>query len=352
MTTTTSTPALLTQESAPVRDLATIRGYYTTVRTTIGKYLGDLGLYHPSTRTVRWDASIVHVDFQRAAIGIKKNSVKRTMLRDVMRGGTVPPVCLAEVSEQARNLIIDGLQRTHVEATGLKSLIAKENGDDVEPFIQEELQKIIALDQSPLSVDQFLARPFEYQLWRDLTPDEIVRLFILLNAGQQKVTPRHLLEVMGAQLRQMFSSWGLSNMTDRERREQQGRRGPDRQVEGVNVYRYEYVLDGLIAYLSRDPHVKTSQVLQGLASDGKLSVRDTSIEERITDIGAAECRSDLVWVFRDINEAMAAKYEEAIRSGSTRSCLLTRSRSRCSPHLALLATCQPRAQPSRTGRPS
>src|SRR5262249_31220484 len=67
--------------------------------------------------------------------------VARTMLRDVMRGGTVPPVCLAEVSEQARDLILDGLQRANVEATGSTSLIAKENGNDVEPFIQEELRR-------------------------------------------------------------------------------------------------------------------------------------------------------------------------------------------------------------------
>jgi hypothetical protein len=52
-------------------------------------------------------------------------------------------------------------------------------------------------------------------LWYDLEPDELVRLFILLNAGQQKVSARHLLEVERAQLSARFRSRGLRMMTER-----------------------------------------------------------------------------------------------------------------------------------------
>jgi hypothetical protein len=47
--------------------------------------------------------------------------------------------------------------------------------------------------------------------------------------------------------------------------------------------------------------VKTTTLLQELSRGG-------SLDERITDIDA-ECRADIVWVFRDLNQAMAAKYE-------------------------------------------
>lgn len=298
MSTISTTRAPAAHESEPVRDLATARGYYITVRTTVGEYLASLGLFDQASRRTNWDISIVHADFQRALIDIKKNGVKKTMLRDVMRGGTLPPVCLAAVEgdESLRPVIVDGLQRTHVELTATKALIAIEAGDELEPFVAQVLEGI-----HPLNVSEHLLRPFEYHLWHDLDPDELVRLFILLNAGQQKVSARHLLEVMGAQLSAMFQSWGLPMMTERQRREQVGRRGADRPIEGVNVFRYEYLINALIAYVDRNPHMKTTTLLQNLSQGG-------SLDDRITDIDT-ECRADIVWVFRDLNQAMASKYE-------------------------------------------
>lgn len=303
MLTTTTTRAPAARESEPVRDLATARGYYITVRTTVGEYLAGLGLFDPASRRTQWDIRIVHADFQRALITFQKNPVKRTMLRDVMRGGTVPPVCLAAVNgnESLRPVIVDGLQRTHVVLTATKAVIALEVGEDVEPFVSQVLQSIRDLNQNVLTVDEQLARPFEYHLWHDLDPDELVRLFILLNAGQQKVSARHLLEVMGTQLTSMFQSWGLPMMTERQRREQVGRRGADRPIEGVNVFRYEYLINALVAYVDRNPHMKTTSLLQDLS-------RGDSLDDRITDIDA-ECRADIVWVFHDLQQAMAAKYE-------------------------------------------
>jgi hypothetical protein len=57
-------------------------------------------------------------------------------------------------------------------------------------------------------------------MWRDLLPDELVRLFMILNVGQQKVSARHLLEVMGSEVRNMFEEWGLRLLTEREEKQQ------------------------------------------------------------------------------------------------------------------------------------
>lgn len=303
MSTISTIPAPQAFRSEPVRDLATARGYYVAVRTTVGEYLASLGLFDQASHRTTWDISVVHADFQRALIDIKKNGVKKTMLRDVMRGGTLPPVCLAVNGDDRdlRPVIVDGLQRTHVELTATKALIAHEAGEELEPFVAQVFQGISELRQCPLNVNDHLLRPFEYHLWYDLDPDELVRLFILLNAGQQKVSARHLLEVMGTQLSAMFRSWGLPMMTERQRREQVGKRGTDRPIEGVNVFRYEYLINALVAYVDRNPHMKTTTLLQDLSQGG-------SLDERITDIDA-ECRADIVWVFRDLNQAIAAKYE-------------------------------------------
>jgi hypothetical protein len=136
----------------------------------------------------------------------------------------------------------------------------------------------------------------------------------LLNAGQQKVSPRHLLEVMGAHLRAMFHSWGLPMVTQREHVENPGRRtkraaDSERPVEGVTHFRYEFLLDALGAYLSRNPHMKTSVLLQQSVDPAKLSVEDKSIDERITEIGDEVCKSDLLWVCRDLNQAMQDGYK-------------------------------------------
>lgn len=333
MTTTTADhPAPPVHTSGSVRDLATRNGTYTTVRTTIGNYLAGLNLFDPSTRMANWDASVVHVDFQRAAIDIKKNAVKRTMLRDLMRGGTVPPTVLAAMDhdEPRRPLIIDGLQRTHVGTISLISLLRLARGEPIDDFVRAEIEAIKQIGQRVLSVDEFLSRPFEYQLWQNLEPQELVRLFILLNAGQQKVSPRHLLEVMGAQLREMFRSWGLQMLTQREHienpRRRSRRRGADlallidldgdgaqktpidRPIEGVTHYRFEFLLDGLCAYIARNPHVKTSTLLQDSADTARLSVEERSIEERITEIGDEVCKADFLWVCRDLNRAIQEKY--------------------------------------------
>lgn len=312
------------QEGEPIRDLATKAGTYRMVRTTVGDYLGRLGLFNPDTMTGAWDVSVVNVAFQRATIDIKKNAIKRRMLRDLLRGGTVPPTVLAlrrtgnaedalAPRPEARDLIIDGLQRTHVVTVGAVILLKKTQGQIIEDFVCKEIAEMEQLGQKPLSLEEFLRRPFDFQLWSDLEPEEVVRLFILLNAGQQKVSPRQLLEVMGAQVRAMFESWGLHLLTERQERETPRRRTrraveEGRPISGITHFRYDLLLDGLCAYLARNPHIKTSMLLQDAGDVVKLSVEDKSVDERITEIGSEVCKADFVWACKDLNEAIKRKY--------------------------------------------
>jgi hypothetical protein len=302
------------QEGEPIRDLATKSGTYRMVRTTVGDYLTRLDLFDPATKNGGWDVSVVNVAFQRAVIPIRKNPIKRRMLRDLLRGGTLPPTVLVGRDDE-RDLVIDGLQRTHVAAVGVDALLKRARGKGAEDFIEEEIAAMERLGQRPLSVDELLARPFVFQQWRDLQPEELVRLFIVLNAGQQKVSPRHLLEVMGAHISTMFESWGLPMLTDRQERENPKRRGrrpanQEEQIAGITHFRYEFLLDGLCAYVARNPHVKTSALLQDAGDSVKLSVEDRSIEERITEIGSEVCRADFVWVCSDFNQVIKQKYTD------------------------------------------
>ena len=304
----------IVNENDFVRDLATKNGRYRMVHTTLGKYLTDLDLFDPKSKNGGWDAAMLNVPFQRAVIPIKKNPIKRRMLRDVLRGGTLPPTVLVRRPEE-RDLVIDGLQRTHVGAVAVQTLIKLARGEKAEDFIEEEISAMEKIDQAVLPLDELLARPFVFQEWRDLEPEELVRLFIVLNAGQQKVSPRHLLEVMGAHIRSMFDSWDLPLLTDRQEREnpkRPGRRPADEEqrAAGINYFRYEFLLDGLCAYVARDPHVKTSKLLQEAGDNVKLTVEEKSIDERITEIGSEVCKADFVWACRVLNQAIKLTYAE------------------------------------------
>lgn len=294
------------QRPSPIQDFATSDGTYILEQTTVGEYLKRLNLYDPNTHNANWDVSIVSSDFQRAILPIEKNPIKRRMLRDLMRGGTLPPIVLY-VREGQRPQIVDGLQRTHVETEALKALIALEAGESPkEAFAREELEAMKELGQSPLSVENFLQRPALLQQWYDLQAAELVRLFMILNVGQQKVSPRHLLEVMGRDLRRMFEEWGLRLLTEREEKEQPRRRRPRKDNAGDGVaFRYEYLLDGLYAYISRNPLVKTSKILQDEAETSTLA-----LDQRVTEIGSELCSADFVWVCRDLNAVILERYKD------------------------------------------
>jgi hypothetical protein len=237
------------------RDLSTEGGERATVKTTNGQYLEMLGLWDPMRRCATWNPDTLRMDIQRAAIVIERNPVKLTMVRDLMRGGLLPPTCLVEQhdpeEETLKRSVIDGLQRAHCKTISLIKLLDIEAGAELDEMGTGLADSIKAMGQKPLSVDEFLARPFEYQLWRNLTPGEVVRLFMLLNAGQQKVTPRHLLEIMLRPLQRLFAEWNVPLITERDRKVMGRRKKTDPVIEGQTVYSYERLLAGLAAYSIR-----------------------------------------------------------------------------------------------------
>jgi hypothetical protein len=290
------------------RDLSTERGERATVKTTNGQYLEMLGLWDPVRRVAIWNPDTLRMDIQRATIKIERNAVKLTMVRDLMRGGLLPPTCLVEESdaeEMLKRAVVDGLQRAHCKTIALIKLLDIEAGAELDETGTDLVDSIKAMGQRPLLVDEFLARPFEYQLWRNLTAGEVVRLFMLLNAGQQKVTPRHLLEIMLHPLQRLFAEWGVPLITERDRKVMGRRRKTDPVIEGQTVYSYERLLAGLAAYLDQDPHMRTKQLVETALDDTKWGA---GIESRMMQVGDETLKDDLSWVFLRLNEAMKTTY--------------------------------------------
>jgi hypothetical protein len=290
-----------------IQDLATRRGTYVMKSTTVGDYLKMLALYDVVNRNIRWDETI-HADFQRAVLPLAKNPIKRRMFRDLLRGSTVPPVVLYERDGQ-RPVIVDGLQRTNVMSEAMRTLLARERNEKLEKYAEIELASVAELGQEILPVEKFLERPVIYQLWRNLDPDELVRLFMVLNVGQQKVSPRHLLEVMASELREMFKSWELPLLSERQEKDlkqQKARVGDDRPVPGITHFKFEYLVDGLFAYVTRDPQVKTSKILQDTGDETPR----LSLDERIAEFGSEACKADFVWCCLDLNKVIKERYKD------------------------------------------
>ncbi len=210
-------PSKKTAGTTVHRDLATAEGEFQMLEMTMGDYLEMLGLYDPARRSFTSDQSL-STYFQRNPIPIEKNPIKRRMLRDLLRGGTVPPVVVYSYGEDAgrRPGVADGIQRTDVAVETAKVLHALETGESPTEYAQEELSEIAKLGQKPLTLDEFLARPFYVEEWRKLESDELVRLFMVLNVGQQKVSPRHLLEIIHDHMKDMFREWDIQLMTEKD----------------------------------------------------------------------------------------------------------------------------------------
>ena len=74
-------------------------------------------------------------------------------------------------------------------------------------------------------------------------------------------------------------------------------------IPGTTHLPFEYLLDGLYAYVMRDPQVKTREIVQE-SEQPKLA-----LDERITELGSEVCRDDFVWVCCDLNEPIQEKYD-------------------------------------------
>jgi hypothetical protein len=292
------------------RDLATVKGSHKIVEMTVKDYLTQLKVFDGTT-VRELDASVA-ASFQRGRLDIRTNAIKQRMLRDLLRGGTLPPLVIYDEGNGRSShwKIIDGLQRTDVLHAALKAILELESGQEVQPYVQKQLDEMKTLAQTRLNSDEFLVRPVIVQLWTDLQPDELIRLFMVLNVGQQKVSPRHLLEVIQPELRRMFEEWGLNISTFREEKEhpKRGRSSKEQEDETpdgekIQAFRFEYLINGLIAYATRDPQIKTSRVLQD-----DDSVFPEGLSERVTDIGSELCARDFKWVGTELNGYIQERY--------------------------------------------
>lgn len=286
-----------------VRDLATNTATWAVRQETVGEYLARFDVYDPAARTITPE-NIPDSVYQRAKIEISKNAIKKRMLRDLLRGGTLPAVVIVERAD-GRYEIADGLQRTHVLTIAAEGLLALERGEQPSREVRTQLKEMQDLGQSPLGLDAFLDQPLIEQVWNGLDSDEKLRLFMVLNVGQQKVSPRHLLEVAQNDVRATFEGWDIKLLTEREEKETprpRGRRPKDAPAAPkVAHYRYELLIDSLQAYVSGDPHIKTRKLVE----DGPSEKFDT----RITEVGSEACRDDFKWVCLELNDRIQERYE-------------------------------------------
>lgn len=290
----------------PATDRAT-GGRYWLGKTTVGGYLELLGVYKPKAGQLAWNPEVSVPGLQRALIRADKNAIKQAMFRDVLTGAILPPVTLYVEPGSDGSIVVwvlDGSQRTHVLfldaliAQNMKNILA--NYD----WMQGELEKLKAQGKEALSFDELMAQPVFLQIWSDfVSPSHIVRLFLLLNAGQQKVSSRHLLEVLGRQLQGMFDQWGIPWITERAQKE--GARL--RSVKGGSRrFGYNFLLTGLVAYLKGDQHIKTEMILTDRSDAGNF---DLDLDDKIQAAGDETCRRDFIWACLELNRAIADQYD-------------------------------------------
>jgi hypothetical protein len=297
----------------PYRDLTTDKASFVIRTTSVGDYLQRVGIYDPTTKILR-AIDEVRSEFQRKAIAIARNPIKRKMFRDLLCGATVPPVVLADDADREAFTIIDGLQRSHVQQLAVITLMSRENnkieasGKESE-FIANDIETIEKSGKKVISLKEFLEQPITYQLWRDLTHDEMVRLFMVLNVGQQKIAPRHLLEILSDPLKSMFEGWGISavSLVDEQTKKEQAKDGKQKKVKVYEdgAYRFENLIDGLVGYISTDPQIKTVRVVQAKTHD---IVPD--LDNAIHTLGTNECKADFLWVLNDLHNICKDAYKE------------------------------------------
>lgn len=291
-----------------VKDYTTKSGTHSIQAMTVESYLTRVGIFSPMADEAIFDKEIA-TSFQRAAISIRSNPIKQRMLRDLLVGGSLPPLVVYERPEVSKKWeIIDGLQRTHALTEAWRTLSAVERGEQPSEYVRIQIELIENNQQKLLSVEDFLNRPITVQVWENLDADELVHLFMILNIGQQKVSLRHILEITHAHLHDMFQKWGIHVLAEKEEKKT-SRRGRRRSPEMMDVpsikhFRFELLIDGLISYAMRDPQIKTKNVLED-----RDSMNDRLSEDVIV-IGNEACRNDFRWICLDLNKQINQKYAD------------------------------------------
>jgi len=221
---------------------------------TLGDFLHSLGVYDPQTKQITFDADeLTPLSIRRIALPIEGNMIKQWMLEDVLRGALLPAKAIYETSKGRK--ILDGLQRTDVEARALDYLLRYEGGDlsSIPIFAQKIIQKV---GRSLLRSEEYLQQSVFLQLWRNLDEsnvypqeDEVLRLFMVLNIGQQRMVsrdPLDTLDILFPYLYQLFKRWGII-ITRGDR--------ISRLVAEYELYSFRYLVGGAIAYADGTPHI-------------------------------------------------------------------------------------------------
>ena len=300
-------PAPAEHESlTPYRDLSTINGSSQVVQLTVEGYLRKLNLWNgESVSDLESDTA---AKFQRGVLDINTNKIKQQMFHDLLIGATLPPLIVYSDGDSWE--IVDGLQRTSVIVEALKTIIIEEVGSEkekIKKFASVKLKEMDDNGETRLTSDEFLARPLVVQCWTDLEPDELTKLFMILNRSQQRVSDRHLLEVTRAELYETFVNWGLPVTSQRSEKEHPGHKGRRSKAEIAahpelvkpHAYKFEYLINGAIAYATQDQHTKTIKTLHE---------DDTVFNQNLDIIRSDRCEYDFKWVCGDLNKIMLAKY--------------------------------------------
>jgi hypothetical protein len=270
------------------------------------------------TKQVDFNANSVAVSIQRAEIKIAGNPIKERMLETILQGGVLPAKALHE-TEDGDLLILDGLQRTHVEAKGAEFL-AKWRDLDIDG-IPDFARKIMGrIKGKLLSLDSYLERPVFLQVWRNLSEPEQVRLFVVLNVGQQKVSMRHLLEALNKPIEDLFNRWEIPTRTEKGERIN-GR--PRARWSGEDVtlspFKLEYLVNAARAYVERNPQVKTKAAMdEAYKVDGIAQHRQEShlvemgpnLVRNLMDLGDGPSRGDFEWACKDLCQEVARVYRD------------------------------------------
>jgi len=297
----------------PIRDKSTANGSSQIIQLTVKEYLTELKLWDGDNVTdLKSDAS---ADFQRGILNIDTNKIKQKMFHDLMIGATLPPLIMYDTGVSWE--IIDGLQRSDVIVQVLKTIRIRELGDVEKNKIRKFASTMIAEmeedDESLLTSDEFLEQQLVVQLWKDLEPEELDDLFMILNRGQQRVPDRHLLEVTRSDLYQTFEKWGLPISTQRSEKEHPGHRGrrSDKEkaahpeLEKPFTFRFDFLINGAIAYATQDQHTLTRKTLHE---------DDTEFNQHIDTVRSDKCEHDFKWICGDLNKIMLAKYGKSKRN--------------------------------------
>ena len=179
--------------------------------------------------------------------------------------------------------------------------------------LQREIDLIEDLGGRVISREELMTQPIVAQVWRGLSTTERMRLIMLLNLTHRPISPGDLFDSHEAELRAAFESWGIKLLTsDQEKAipRRRGRKPPELMpIPSIYHYRYEFLVQALLAYLVGDPQIKTKT----------LSRQDLSPEQCLNEFFSEMCQTDFRWACVGLNRSINKKYAESLSLRFSRS---------------------------------